>query len=181
MCDHLPIIMRNFTHMCHFPMEPPSFSSTPRTQSPLVSNPRSVAMHLWRGGDDFHCFYPLVGNHLARMVGSLDLYWVSFGKQPRYKENLLFGRTYLASPLVLTKIGFRQPRGATRLGFRRRIWFSQYPRDSRIILESLTGKYLYLQRKSLLRKKNVLFRQSNAGEKLTIGKQTKKSLFQAVR
>ena len=96
--------MRNFTHMCHFPMEPPSFNSTPRTQSPLVSNPRSVAMHLWRGGDDFHCFYPLVGNHLARMVGSLDLYWVSFGKQPRYKENFLFGRTYLASPLVLTKL-----------------------------------------------------------------------------
>lgn len=158
-------------------------SWTSRKQSPPVSNPRS--MHLWRGRrwgggggegrNDFHRLYSLVGNHLARIVESLELYWVNFGKQPRYKENFLFGRTYLASPLLLTKIGFRQPRGATRLGFRRRIWFSQYPGDSRIILESLTGKYLYLQRKSLLTKSS-LFRQSNAGEKLTTGKQTKRRI-----
>ena len=172
------IRMRNFTHMCdHLPMEPPRLTVGPLVNNHLLWATRVPCICVGGGGagggrNDFHRLYSLVGNHLARIVGSLDLYWVNFGKQPRYKENFLFGRTYLASPLLLTKIGFRQPRGATRLGFRRRIWFSQYPGDSRIILESLTGKYLYLQRKSLLRKSS-LFRQSNAGEKLTTGKQTK--------
>ena len=35
------------------------------------------------------------------MVGSLDLCWVSFGKQPRFYETCVFGRAYLACPLVL--------------------------------------------------------------------------------
>jgi len=104
---------------------PPSGASfvnswTSRKQSPLVSNPRSVALHLWRrggGGDDFHRFHPLVGNHLARMVGSLDLYWVCFGKQPRYKESFLFGRTYLASPLVLGRFSLDLEVGRDEAGF----------------------------------------------------------------
>ena len=159
-------------------MEPPRL-----TVGPLVNNHLLWATRVpcicsggGGGGDEwfpsslFPCRQSLGTNcRISRLI--LGKLW----KTTRYKEYFLFGRTYLASPLLLTKIGFRQPRGATRLGFRRRIWFRQYPGDSRIILENLTGKYLYLQRKSLLRKSS-LFRQSNAGEKLTTGKQTKRRI-----
>ena len=126
--------------MCdHLPMEPPRLTVGPLVNNHLLWATRVPCICGGGGGggrNDFHRLYSLVGNHLARIVGSLDLYW---------------------------------------LGFRRRIWFRQYPGDSLIILESLTGKYLNLQRKSLLRKSS-LFRQSNAGEKLTTGKQTKRRI-----
>ena len=58
-----------------------------------------------------------MGNHLARMVGSLDLYWVNFGKQPRYKENFLFWANISCQSLGPNKTWFQATSWRDEVGF----------------------------------------------------------------